>query len=281
MRIQKNIYFFDKKDEISIIYTNESFKAGDSEVAIYNRYKISILLSDGINAVVNNSIISGEKYNILFFRPDEIHFGNFAKKGVYSYLDIFIPITFFEKFTSNTEITDFLTDKEEKRINCLHFDTEARTVLIKLSSDIISLIKSNDRFNDIKLFSLILQTIVLCNDFYKTEKSKPLNSNIPEFVLKAICYISGNYEKKLSVKEIAEISRCSVVYLSRLFKKYMNMTIYEFITTVRISNAQKLLKEGKNVTETCFLCGFNDCSNFAGKFKRITGQTPSDFQKKL
>lgn len=281
MRIQKNIYFFDKKEEISIVYTNEGFKAGDSEVAIYDKYKISILLSDGINAVVSNSIIGGEKYNILFFRPDEIHFGNFAKKGVYSYLDIFIPITFFESFTNSKEITNFLTDKDEKRINCLHFDAEARTTAISLSSDIISLITDNDNFNDIKLFSLILQTVILCNDFYEAEKAKPLNQSIPEFVLKAISYISESYEKKLSVKEIAEVSRCSVVYLSRLFKKYMNMSIYGFVTTIRISNAQKLLKEGKSVTEACFLCGFNDCSNFAGKFKRITGQTPSDFQKKL
>lgn len=281
MQIQKNIYFFGEKEKISVVYTNDRFKAGDTQTAIYDKYKISILLSDGIKAVMHNSLLGGEKYNVLFFRPNEIHFGNISKDGIYAYLDILIPITFFCKFTHNSEITNFLTDKKANRRNCLHFNFENQSVVSKISSDIIDLIKSDSPLDDIKLFSLILQIVILCSDFYEVEKSKPLNCNIPELVLKVMHYISENYEKKISVKELALMSKCSVVYLSKMFKYYTNMTIYSYITTIRISKAQILLKEGKNVTETCFLCGFNDCSNFINKFKRIVGQTPSYFKKHI
>lgn len=278
MRMEKNIYFFDNKEEISIVYTNTNFNAGECKVEIYNKYKISILLSDGINAVINNSIIGGAKYNILFFRPDEIHFGSFEKNGDYTWLDIFVPVTFFGKFTNNPEIIHFLTDREADRINCLYFDTNSQLTVHKLSRNIINLITKSNDFNELNLLSSILQTVVLCNDFYESEKSNYINCNIPQFVRKAVYYISKNYEKKLSVNELATISGCSAVYLTKQFKKYMNMTIYNYITAIRILNAQKFLKEGKSVTETCFLCGFNDCSNFANKFKKITGQTPSFFK---
>lgn len=141
MRTEKNIYFFDNKEEISIVYTNDNFNAGECKVEIYNKYKISILLSDGINAVINNSIIGGKKYSILFFRPDEIHFGSFAKNGGYAWLDIFVPVTFFEKLTNDTRIIRFLTDREADRINCLYFDANSQLTVHRLSQNIINLIK--------------------------------------------------------------------------------------------------------------------------------------------
>ena len=95
MKIQKDIAFFDEKLQISVIYTNGNFRAGDTEVEISSECKISILMTDGINAVISNSIIGGNRGDILFFRPDELHFGRFLKSGSYAYLDIFIPISFF------------------------------------------------------------------------------------------------------------------------------------------------------------------------------------------
>lgn len=107
MKLQRDIYFFNNKMNISIIYTNDKFKSGDTEIAVYDKYKISILMSDGINAVMNDSIIGGNKTDILFFRPDELHFGRFSESKSYSYLDIFIPITFFDDFISDSSTIDF------------------------------------------------------------------------------------------------------------------------------------------------------------------------------
>lgn len=95
MKVQKDIAFFNEKLQISVVYTNSNFGAGDTEVAIYSKYKISILMTDGINAVISNAIIGGNRGDILFFRPDELHFGRFLKSGSYAYLDIFMPLTFF------------------------------------------------------------------------------------------------------------------------------------------------------------------------------------------
>lgn len=281
MKLQKDIGFFDKKMQISVVYTNGNFRAGDTEVAIYSKYKISILMTDGINAVISNSIIGGNKGDILFFRPDELHFGRFFKSGSYAYLDIFIPLTFFECFTNDTSVINFLTDNSTNRRNCIHFDAEKQNVINKIVSEIIEYIKNDDESNNMKLFSFILQIILLCNDFYDAEKLKPVNYKMPDMIINTMRFISENYNQKLSVKKIACMSHCSVTYLSRIFKQYVGMTVYDYITTIRIAKAQIMLREGKSVTEACFSSGFNDCSNFINKFKRATNETPSEFKKHL
>lgn len=281
MKVQKDIAFFDEKLQISVVYTNGNFKAGDTEVAIYSECKISILMTDGINAVISNSIIGGNKGDILFFRPDELHFGRFLKSESYAYLDIFIPLTFFEYFTNDTSTINFLTDNSTNRRNCIHFDAERQNVINKIVSEIIEYIKNDDESNNMKLFSFILQIILLCNDFYDAEKLKPVNYKMPNMIINTMRFISENYNQKLSMKEIACMSHCSVTYLSRIFKQYVGMTVYDYITTIRIAKAQIMLREGKSVTEACFSSGFNDCSNFINKFKRATNETPSEFKKRL
>lgn len=281
MKVQKDIAFFDEKLQISVVYTNSNFGAGDTEVAIYSKYKISILMTDGINAVISNAIIGGNRGDILFFRPDELHFGRFLKSGGYAYLDIFMPLTFFEYFTNDTSIINFLTDNSTNRRNCIHFDSERQNVINKIVSEIIEYIKNDEKSNDMKLFSFILQIIILCNDFYDAETLKPVNYKMPDMILNTMRFISENYNQKLSMKEITCMLHCSVTYLSRIFKQYVGMTVYDYITTIRIAKAQIMLREGKSVTEACFLSGFNDCSNFINKFKRATNETPSEFKKHL
>lgn len=281
MKVQKDIAFFNEKLQISVVYTNSNFGAGDTEVAIYSKYKISILMTDGINAVISNAIIGGNSGDILFFRPDELHFGRFLKSGSYAYLDIFMPLTFFEYFTNDTSIINFLTDNSTNRRNCIHFDAERQNVINKIVSEIIKYIKNDEKSNDMKLFSFILQIILLCNDFYDAETLKPVNYKMPDMILNTMRFISENYNQKLSIKEITFMLHCSVTYLSRIFKQYVGMTVYDYITTIRIAKAQIMLREGKSVTEACFLSGFNDCSNFINKFKRATNETPSEFKKHL
>lgn len=281
MRLQKNICLFKNKMQISIIYTNDKFKSGDTDIAIYDKNKISILMSDGINAVIQNSIIGGYKNDILFFRPDELHFGRFSESKNYAYLDIFLPITFFDDFINDSSCAEFLTDTSANRRNCIRLDTEKQKILSKLTFEIIEHMQNDSPSNDMDLFSLVIQILLLLRDSYADEKLKKFEPTLPDNILKIMHYVSQNYDEKISVSYLAKKSHCSVTYLSRIFKRYTGMTLYNYITAIRITNAQRLLKENLSVTEVCFLCGFNDCSNFIGKFKKITGETPLNFQKKF
>ena len=281
MKIEKDIKLFDDDELFSVAYTKENFETTDTAIAVYDRYKISILLSEGLNAVVGDKVIKSGKNSVVFFRPDELHFGRVSRAGVHSYLDFFIPLSFFEKFCKGSEIIRFITDKSENRVNYIVFDMPHQKIIFETAIDTIEILKSNDKNSDMKIFSLMLRIILLCSDFYEKQKYNPIDFQMPDIVTGTMMYISENYKDKLSLEKLASRANCSVTYLSRIFKQYVGITIYNYIIATRIGNAQIMLNEDVSVTEVCFACGFDDCSNFIRTFKKITGKTPLQFQKSL
>ncbi|WP_373521865.1 helix-turn-helix domain-containing protein [Aquiflexum sp.] len=91
--------------------------------------------------------------------------------------------------------------------------------------------------------------------------------------------IDRNYQRKLEVREAAQLTFLSEAAFCRYFKKMTRLTFTEFVNHYRIDKAKKLLLHDRNVTETCFDCGFESLSYFNRTFKKITGENPLSFKK--
>ncbi|HUV41977.1 MAG TPA: helix-turn-helix domain-containing protein, partial [Sedimentisphaerales bacterium] len=97
----------------------------------------------------------------------------------------------------------------------------------------------------------------------------------------AINYIDANYDKQVTLEQIAKVCYLSPSRLAHLFKEQMNITIFDYVTTVRIDRAkQLLLATTQNCTEICFQVGFNNQSYFNRVFKALVGMTPLQFRGK-
>lgn len=88
-------------------------------------------------------------------------------------------------------------------------------------------------------------------------------------------YIEQNYGQDISLHGISERFAISESYLSRKFKVVTGIGINRYITYVRMSNAEKLLKKGGlSVAEAARSCGYNDTNYFSSVFQQIHGLTP-------
>ena len=95
----------------------------------------------------------------------------------------------------------------------------------------------------------------------------------------AINYIDANYDKPITLAEIARASHLSVSRLAHLFKEQMDISIIDYLTSVRIERAkQLLLATEQNCTEICFQVGYNNQSYFNRTFKELVGMTPRQFR---
>ena len=93
-------------------------------------------------------------------------------------------------------------------------------------------------------------------------------------------YISANYGEDLSLSFLAHRFAVSDCHLSRKFKDVSGMGLNEYITHVRIMNAERLLRSGvTSITAVAEQCGFNDSNYFSTVFKKIKGITPLKFAK--
>jgi AraC-like DNA-binding protein len=92
-------------------------------------------------------------------------------------------------------------------------------------------------------------------------------------------FIDENYERKIDIREVANLSSLSEPAFCRYFKKMTRLTFTEFLNHYRINKAKKFLLLDKNITETCYACGFESISYFNRTFKKITNENPLAFKK--
>ncbi|GKU27667.1 response regulator transcription factor [Clostridium folliculivorans] len=97
----------------------------------------------------------------------------------------------------------------------------------------------------------------------------------------AIKYITANYNKDISVDDVANALYISPSYLMHLLKDNIGKTFNECLKEARINAAKELLVNPKyKVYEVCYKVGYNDIKYFSQVFKRSTGMTPSEYSKK-
>lgn len=92
-------------------------------------------------------------------------------------------------------------------------------------------------------------------------------------------YIMENYNKNITLKDVADNVFLSQNYLSELFKKEMGEGFYEFLSMYRISVAKNLLvTTNLRIYEISESIGYNDPVTFGRAFKKITGYTPNGYR---
>ena len=105
--------------------------------------------------------------------------------------------------------------------------------------------------------------------------------DLPKKLLSVKNFIDKNFDKINTVSDISNEYFYSREYLSRLFKKYFNSTLMDYVNKKRIIKSQELLKENKSITEVAYSVGFGSLSTFIRCFKQIAFITPSEYKKLL
>jgi len=98
---------------------------------------------------------------------------------------------------------------------------------------------------------------------------------------KAIKYMQENYMNKITLDILSEISCLSKSYFIASFKKKYNKSPIQYLVEYRIGIARQLLISNDSVTDVCFLCGFNDYSDFSTRFKKAVGFSPLKYKQSL
>lgn len=103
---------------------------------------------------------------------------------------------------------------------------------------------------------------------------------IPEYIKKILKEIDRNFKASLTLDTLAKNFGVSKFYLSREFKKYMGVTVNEYIIIARITYSKELLKySNQSVSEITYAVGMNNVSHFINLFKSRAGMTPLAYRK--
>lgn len=105
-------------------------------------------------------------------------------------------------------------------------------------------------------------------------------TRVSKTVLKAINFIYDNLQKNISLQQVAESAGLNKTYFCKLFKDEMNMTVFQYVTKVRIETAANMLEHSDySAVAISNYFMFSSHSYFIKMFKKYMGVTPLEYKK--
>lgn len=155
-------------------------------------------------------------------------------------------------------------------------DGGARTdSIFELNSRFLVLISKEQNIEDL---CYLLQDVVesfMDAMFSSKDKGNP-------YIRNALRYMAENYDKPLTLYQMAEIVGLSKSYFSTLFHEIVGVSFREHLCRIRVEESKRLLLSSDySLTEIAVTMGFTDQSHYCKIFKRIVGMPPGQYRSML
>jgi len=104
----------------------------------------------------------------------------------------------------------------------------------------------------------------------------------PPLVRKARDYIEQHKMEPLSLATVAQASGASVFHFCKVFKKTTGLRFTDYVGRMRLEDAKtQLLNPNRRISEIAYDVGFQSLTQFNRMFKRVFGQSPTEFRAHL
>jgi AraC-like DNA-binding protein/ligand-binding sensor protein len=104
----------------------------------------------------------------------------------------------------------------------------------------------------------------------------------PPLVRKAREYIDKHKTEPLALSAVAKASGASVFHFCKVFRKTTGLKFTDYVARVRLEDAKtQLLNPNRRISEVAYDVGFQSLTQFNRMFKRVFGQSPTEFREHL
>ncbi len=217
--------------------------------------------------------IAGKSYPLtegaLFLLPKNVQLSYRAnKENPYTYWWLGFDGEFVDKLIKQTGFSPE---------NPILYPSDKR--LATLFQNIFSCLKKNTNVSLTRAMGYFYELFALLLSL-KEENNQKMPTAKPEYIKKAIHYITHNYAQPITIASIANKLGLNRMYFCTLFKKETGVSPYQYLAKVRLEKARKMLMTtDATVTEISMQCGFNSINTFSDSFKASTGWSPQQYRK--
>lgn len=101
----------------------------------------------------------------------------------------------------------------------------------------------------------------------------------PKWLDKVIELLNDNWDKPISLNDLATAANVYPTTISKHFPKYISCTLGEYRRRLKIEKSLSLIKTtNQSLTEIAYQCGFHDQSHFTRTFKHLTDFLPRQYE---
>ncbi|NMF07207.1 AraC family ligand binding domain-containing protein [Clostridium beijerinckii] len=208
-----------------------------------------------------------ETGDLIVFNPGDIHTCEQIDDRTLDYRCINIKKDVMKKITFEITGKEYLP-------NFMEFVLFRNEVTSSLKELHLMIMEEERNLKKEELFLFIIEQLI-------REYSNPVSEmTIQEASaeIKTVCdYLENNYMENITLNQLSNLTGLSKYYLLHSFTKQKGISPYNYLQTIRIGKAKKMLEQGVAPIDVAFKTGFTDQSHFTNFFKKLIGLTPKQY----
>lgn len=133
----------------------------------------------------------------------------------------------------------------------------------------------------VPLFDPAGSVVGLLGAMYRIDIDEELEDVLGD-IFPAARYIEEHYAEQVSMAKLAQLVGISSTHFNRRFKQVLHMTPNQYLRSVRVQVAQRLLTTTMQpISRIAYDVGYTDQSHLTKRFKEATGMTPAAYRKRF
>lgn len=233
---------------------------------------------------VNDLCYHLKEGDILFENSNVLHAGNMEKNEDCDYVSVTFDPKLVYGFFQSTICTRYVEPvTQDFSLPAIYIDGSAdwHDRFAALVREIIALDKERSEFYEMDI-TIRIQMLWKLLLMYKRPAAGKVLHNATEYerIKKIISYIDQNYKNRITLKDIADHIHLCESECTRLFKRYMNVTLFSFLQEYRIERSLEYLNSEETIGDIAGKVGFADPNYYSKVFAKVKGCSPREYRKR-
>ena len=248
-------------------------------------YEIYLFLSESLELVAGNQVYHLKNGDIILFYPNVLHYPSkltLPEGQSYHRIVFWCSKSYFQKFVDSDVDINYMWDVASK-LGSLHIrpDSASSKLLYSLFLRLIDENKQPTLLTHTMTTSLLGEIFVHINRIIFHTNFFPKHTPTTELFNNVLYYIHTNLSGNLSLDILASHFFVTKGYISKVFRGYMDMSIHQYILSLRLENACYLIQQGESISCAAEQSGFPDYSSFYRTFKKNLEISPKEYQAEI
>lgn len=276
----KELYYAYNKPNKNINLKQYVYKIGSYHYNWHTDLELFLVLSGEVEVSANGVSRILKADDIVLINPNIGH-ATLARKPDSTAMVMHIDPIILKDYYENIEFLSFdlWSTRETRNEKSFMFIREYLSKMLLCSS-------KNDPEQKLLFESSFYGLLHIIISYFppKEIKSATFKINQKKFdaINKMIKYINRNFKRKITLDKLAKESGYNSSYISQLFKSYLGINFYEYLTRVRLREATRELSQSENkILDIALEYGFPDMKAFASTFKENFGKSPTEYRRQL
>jgi AraC-like DNA-binding protein len=253
-------------------------------LSIHETFEMVYIKSgDGIFEIGDQSVEVGPN-DIVIIKPHQSHKLNVDAGGGCDFIVLYFKfMDSSDHALSEVSLGDFINFVSGKESGSfIKLKVSQKNDIIILLNRILKEQVSDQLGSELLNYLMLMELFVLISRALKAEWENSIKNKSPkikELMQSAIQFVHNNFEREISITDIARYVFLSPSYFTRAFKEDTGLSPMQYLLNIRIKRACELLHEtDQKIGEIALSVGFSNQQRFNDMFKKQTKMTPMQYR---